>query len=97
MQNRFSLIYDPVTTWQKLADKNYSVSQIYIRMLLVMAAIPPISAFIGSSYIGWRIGFEEPVKLTVESAAVLCICVLCSHPGWHVYFCSFSDLDGTNL
>ncbi len=34
----------------------------------MLGLIPPISAFIGSTQVGWTIGYSDPVRLTTESA-----------------------------
>jgi len=38
-----------------------------------LAAIPPICGFIGTAFIGWRIGVGPPVKLTVGSALMIAV------------------------
>lgn len=68
MKNRFNILYNPVATWKNIKSKNFTVSQVYLRVLIVMALLPPLFAFIGAVYSGWRIGNEEPVKLTWDSA-----------------------------
>lgn len=73
MKNRFNLLYNPEATWQEIAEKEASVTQIYVNMVLVMAAIPPVSAFIGAVYSGWRIGAGEVVKLTFHSGLQLSV------------------------
>ncbi|NVK21234.1 MAG: DUF1282 family protein [Kangiellaceae bacterium] len=73
MKNRFNVLYNPIETWPKIEKKNFTITQIYLRFLLIMAAIPPIAAYIGAVYIGWRVGFEEPVKLTWQSALLISV------------------------
>lgn len=68
MKNRFNILYNPVDTWKHIKEKNFSISQVYIRVLVIMALLPPLFAFIGAVYSGWKIGNEEPVKLTWQSA-----------------------------
>lgn len=73
MKNRFNILYNPVATWENIKSKDFTVTQVYLRVLIVMAAIPPLFAFIGAVYSGWRIGNEEPVKLTWDSALSISI------------------------
>src|SRR3546814_9945856 len=40
----------------------------YLTHTLILAAIPAISAFIGTTQVGWVIGNRPPVMLTQESA-----------------------------
>lgn len=73
MKNRFNVLYNPAKAWEQLREENFSVKQAYIRMVIWMALLPPVSAFIGAVYSGWRIGYEEPVKLTWQSALTISI------------------------
>ncbi len=38
-----------------------------------MALIPVSAAFIGTVYVGWRVGSEDPTKLTVNSALMISV------------------------
>ncbi len=40
----------------------------YLTHVLVLAAIPVVSAYIGTTQVGWYIGTQEAVKLTQSSA-----------------------------
>jgi hypothetical protein len=40
---------------------------------MILAAIPAISGFIGTTQFGWQIGAGDPVKLTLESAGMISI------------------------
>ena len=73
MKNRFNMLYNPVKTWQNIKKRNFTIPQVYFRLLLVMALLPPFFGFIGAVYSGWRIGNEPPVKLTWESALGIAI------------------------
>ncbi|MCW8856154.1 MAG: YIP1 family protein [Kangiella sp.] len=73
MKNRFNVLYNPVKTWEQLKEEKFTVKQVYLRMLIWMALLPPAFAFIGAVYSGWRIGYEEPVKLTWQSAFVISV------------------------
>jgi len=69
----FALMYNPSEEWRKISDKQQSISHIYFTFLIFFAAIPPASAFIGSTYVGWQIGSGEIHTLTTQSALVLSI------------------------
>jgi len=73
MKNRFNILYNPVATWENIKKKKFTITQVYLRVLLVMALLPPFFAFIGAVYSGWRIGNEDPVKLTWDSALSISI------------------------
>ena len=72
MTNAIALLYSPEKEWQKLSDKKQTVSEIYFKFLIFFAAIPPVAAFIGSTYVGWNISGETH-KLTSSSALQLSI------------------------
>ncbi len=63
------LFTHPDQEWRKIRGEEESISHMYLTHTLIMAAIPVISAFIGTTQIGWVIGDRPPVMLTFESAA----------------------------
>ncbi len=71
VKNVFNLLYSPEKEWQDIAKGSRSVFQIYLLFVIPMTLIPTISAFIGSSYVGWGLVGEKLVKLTVENAVLL--------------------------
>ncbi|MDH5432449.1 MAG: YIP1 family protein [Gammaproteobacteria bacterium] len=73
LMNAVSLLYNPAEEWKKIGAKNPGILNTYLGYLIFFAAIPPVSAFIGSTYVGWTIGDGETHKLTVESAMKLSI------------------------
>ena len=73
MKNRFNVLYDPIQAWPRISERKFNITQVYVRFIIVMAAIPPVAAYIGAVYSGWRIGFGEPVKLTWQSALMMSI------------------------
>lgn len=68
-----ALLYNPTREWQKIAAHKESIRHIYFTFLIFFAAIPPVSAYIGSTYIGWRIGNGETHRLTHDSAILLSV------------------------
>ena len=72
--NIFGLLYEPEKQWRSISDKNPSIMNTYLGFLIFMAVLPPASAFIGSTYVGWSTtGMSEVTKLTTESALALSI------------------------
>ncbi len=53
---------------KSVAIREESISHMYLTHTLILAAIPAISAFIGTTQVGWVIGNRAPVMLTQESA-----------------------------
>lgn len=72
LTNAISLLYGPTKEWRNISQQKQSISHIYLTFLIFFAAIPPVSAFIGSTYVGWSVA-NETYKLTTESAMYLSI------------------------
>lgn len=63
------LFTHPDQEWREIrVDAEESVTHMYVTHTLILAAIPAISAFIGTTQIGWMIGGSAPVMLTINSA-----------------------------
>ncbi|NVJ59121.1 MAG: YIP1 family protein [Gammaproteobacteria bacterium] len=73
LRNTFGLLYEPDKQWQKISDKNDSIAKTYFKFIIFMALLPPVSAYIGSTYVGWSLGFGETYRLTADSALRLSI------------------------
>jgi len=69
----FALIYDPTSEWEKINQKKQSISNIYLSFLAILAAIPPASAYVGSTYVGWQVGSGTTHTLTSDSAILLSV------------------------
>lgn len=72
-QHLFGVIYHPKTEWQHIRKEKYSWVDCYKNDLVWLAAIPPLSMFIGTTQMGWSVAGGEYVKLTVASALPIAI------------------------
>ena len=63
----------PKEEWIALRDEECSVGRCLATHTAFLAAIPPICGFIGTAFIGWRIGVGPPVRLTVDSALMIAV------------------------
>ena len=68
----FGLLIQPVRQWQKLKDEDPSVTKLLFPIIL-LAAIPPVAGYFGTTTQGWRIGAGDPVMLEPGSALLLSI------------------------
>ncbi len=66
------LLINPVIQWKKIREEDPSVQKLMIPVL-ILAAIPPVAGYIGTTTHGWSIGAGEPVMLEPGSALVLTI------------------------
>jgi len=67
------LLSQPQQEWTVIRNENVSVQGMYTGYILIVAAIAPLCALIGTTLLGWRIGAGEPVKLTFDSAFQIAI------------------------
>ena len=62
------LFTHPDQEWREIRGEEESISHMYLTHTLILAAIPAVSAFIGTTQVGWVIGDRPAVMLTMESA-----------------------------
>ena len=64
----WGLFSDPKSEWETVREQRYSVPQCYARHTLILALVPALSGFIGTTQVGWQIGAGDAIKLTTGSA-----------------------------
>ena len=69
----WGLFAHPGQEWQEITGEERAVGRLHLGEVAVLAAIPALSAFIGTTQVGWSIGGGEAVKLTESSALQLTI------------------------
>lgn len=67
------LFIRPVNEWHKIREKLENDSCQYTMLVFLLALIPPVCGFIGTTQFGWQIGTSTPVKLTVSSALTISV------------------------
>ncbi|TBU93484.1 Yip1 family protein [Phytopseudomonas dryadis] len=67
----WGLLAHPDQEWQQIRGERQSATRLYFTHVLFLAAIPAISAYIGTTQVGWAIGDREPTLLTEASALQL--------------------------
>ena len=68
IQNVVGLFTNPDKAWRSIKAGEVSLCPVYLVHILVLAAIPAVSAYIGTTQVGWTIGTLDPVRLTQASA-----------------------------
>ena len=73
LQHVWGLFTDPKREWEAIRDDECTIGKCYAIHVLILAAIPAISGFIGTTQFGWQIGAGDPVKLTLQSASLIAV------------------------
>ncbi|GFM51073.1 YIP1 family protein [Pseudomonas cichorii] len=64
----WGLFTHPDREWKQIRGEEESIGHMYLTHTLILAAIPAVSAYIGTTQIGWAIGDRPSVMLTHGSA-----------------------------
>lgn len=87
----WGLFVHPTQEWRRIKESRKTIGQV-LRYILLLAAIPVICGFIGTTQFGWQVGSAERVRLSVGSAAVmamlyyLVIIVAVPCVGWMIHW-----------
>ena len=73
IQHIIGLLSDPTSQWEKIREQYQSGSGNPVGHVLILALIPAISGYIGTTQVGWRIGVGEPIRITGDSAMSIAI------------------------
>lgn len=64
----WGLFTHPDQEWKQIRGEEETIGHLYLTHTLILAAIPIVSAYIGTTQVGWVIGERPPVMLTHGSA-----------------------------
>jgi len=67
------LFIHPKKEWQAIHDSECSVTRCYLSYVLILAAIPPVAGYLGTTQFGWQFGAREAVKLAPQSAMIIAV------------------------
>ena len=73
LQHIWGLFTNPKREWVAIRDDECTIGKCYAIHVMILAAIPAIAGFIGTTQFGWQIGAGDPVKLTVQSAGLIAV------------------------
>lgn len=68
LQHLMGVLYHPKKEWRAIESEHYTTSHIFFAQISVLALIPSVSLFIGTTQVGWSIAGGNYVKLSVSSA-----------------------------
>ena len=67
------ILINPKEEWKKIRDVDCTVGKCYCSYVFIMALIPPVAGYFGTTMNGWEIGAREAVKLSPDSALIIAI------------------------
>jgi len=73
IQHIIGLFTDPTGEWEKIREQLKGSGKSSVSHIFILAAIPAISGYIGTTQVGWRIGVGDPIRITGDSAVAIAI------------------------
>lgn len=64
----WGLFAHPKREWEAIRDEHCTVAGCYLGHVLLLAAIPAVSAYVGATVVGWSVAGEEVMRLSPSSA-----------------------------
>ena len=73
MNHVWGLLAHPDREMRDIKQENETISHHYTHHVLLMALIPVLSAFIGTTQIGWDLGAQQTIALSLMNAFALAV------------------------
>ena len=73
IQHLYGLFSHPHAEWASIKQENYSMTHVYLAHLAVLAAIPAISLYFGTTQVGLSLTGDEYLTLSTDRALPLSI------------------------
>jgi len=67
------LFFNPESAWQNIKAELDKGSCNTTALVIILALIPPVCGYIGTTTIGWQFGAGDPIKLTSSSAGTISV------------------------
>lgn len=71
-QHTLGIFLNPDREWQRIRNEQQSFFKVFITHVPLLALIPTVCAYFGVTMQGWSVGAGSVVKLTPDSALILC-------------------------
>ena len=78
LSHMFGLLVQPRRQWQQIGNLSEKSLRRQIPYVIVLALLPALSWFFGTTQVGWSIGSGDPVRITRESALSLVAVFYCT-------------------
>jgi hypothetical protein len=73
IQHTFGLMVKPGSQWRSIAQLPESTLRTLLIYPAILAILPAVAWYYGTTQVGWTVGDGDPIKLTKESARQICI------------------------
>lgn len=73
LEHTYGIVAHPKHEWQDIHDHPESPTRLFLNHTLILALIPSICWYIGTTQVGWTVGNGDPVKLSSESALTIAV------------------------
>ena len=71
LTHSFGLLAHPDQEWEAIRNESESVTRLYTGHIFLLALIPAVAGFYGTSQVGWQIGDGQVTRLSIASALQL--------------------------
>lgn len=73
LTHTFGLLTNPDNQWKAIRKDSESVTRLYTGHVLLLALIPAVAGFVGTTQVGWQIGDGQVTRLSINSALSLSV------------------------
>ena len=73
LKHLIGILIHPTQEWQKIHDSEQSVAAIFFGHTALLALLPAVCWYIGTTAVGWSVGDQDAVKLTASSASIISV------------------------
>ena len=73
IQHIIGLFTDPTRTWERIRGEQAQQSSGIPWHVFVLALVPAVSGYYGTTRVGWQIGVGEPIRITGDSALTIAV------------------------
>src|SRR5690554_2541193 len=73
LTHTFGLLTNPDNQWKAIRKDSESVTRLYMGHVLLLALIPAVAGFVGTTQVGWQIGNGQVTRLSINSALSLSV------------------------
>jgi len=64
----FGIMSRPTKTWQDIAEMSEAKFRLYLAYPAILALLPAVAWYYGTTQIGWSLGDREAIKMSADSA-----------------------------